>query len=161
LIGTSFAFPFLFMVQVDRKEGEQQVVEQLSVVGEILLLATRRGNVVIAGHGAEFLLPNETGFSVLLTQLFDDRVRNTRFNRHCSLETAKELVEISNEERAECVSHNLSPKSEHPHVYDLVINVERLGIAETSSLIVAAARVWISSVHRDEQAEHPHIASEQ
>ena len=69
-----------------RDIGQATYLRQLS---EILLLATQRGNVVIAGHGAEFLLPNETNFSVLLTQSFDDRVQNTRFPRHGSLETAK------------------------------------------------------------------------
>src|SRR5262245_46569062 len=55
--------------------------------------AARRGNVVIVGRGARFMLPKEAGFSVRVVAPLDDRVKRVAVRHGVSTHEARAYVE--------------------------------------------------------------------
>jgi cytidylate kinase len=111
----------------------------------LLLLAAYRGNVVIVGRGARFILPRERGFSVRILAPLEFRVEQVLLQRGLSAKEARKVVEQSDREREAFVKEHFHHKASDPHQYDLVINVEKLDQEDAADLIVDAARSWMKT----------------
>jgi cytidylate kinase len=112
---------------------------------QLLLLAAHHGNVVVVGRGAQFILPHNRGLSVRILAPFDCRVEHVIAQRDLSLKEARRMVEESDRQREAFVKQHFNRCATDPHVYDLVINVDKLRLDEAAELIVAATKSWMRS----------------
>lgn len=107
---------------------------------QVVLAAARQGNMVFVGRGAQFLLPAERGVFVRL--IASERFRAERIAKQMNL-TPEEAVRFMGEVdrgRKEFVDRYFHRDITDPHLYDLVIDTERLGLACTAELIVEICR---------------------
>lgn len=112
-------------------------------LNHLLLLAAHHGNVVVVGRGARFILPPERGLSVRILAPLDFRVEQVLLQRGLSAKEARKFIETSDRQREAFVKEHFHHKAADPHVYDLVINVEKLLQDDAVDLIVDAARSWM------------------
>lgn len=112
---------------------------------ELILLAAHHGNVVLVGRGARFILPRERGLSVRILAPLDFRVERVVMLRGLSVKEAREFVDESDHEREAFVKEYFHHSSTDPHMYDLVINVEKMVQEDAADLIVGATRSWMKN----------------
>jgi cytidylate kinase len=120
---------------------DRQVVthdKYVAHLGRVILAAARRGNVVLVGRGARFLLPREKGLAVRLIASKKYRVEQIVQREGLNQADAGRWVEVTDRGRREFVLRYFHQDIADPHLYDLVINVERLGPAATVQQIVTA-----------------------
>ena len=113
--------------------------EYLEHLGKIVLLAAYNGRAVFVGRGVHLLLPREKGFAVRVIAPLDYRIKETMRVRGLSQEQARKSVEETDRGRREFVRRHFHHDVADPGLYDLVINVARIGPQAASDLIVEAA----------------------
>jgi cytidylate kinase len=96
-----------------------------------------RGNSVIVGRGANWMLPHETTLNVRLVADRKDRVANLQRLHNLSEKDAGRLEEKLNRERHDFVKRHFGKEVSDPHFYDLVLNTSRLSVDECAEVIVA------------------------
>jgi len=109
----------------------------------LLQLAARHGNVVIVGRGAPFVLPHNSGISVRILAPFEFRVEQVMLHGHFSAKEARRLVRESDRQREAFVWEHFHRDPGNPHLYDLVVSVDKLGIEDAAELIAGAVRSWM------------------
>jgi cytidylate kinase len=109
----------------------------------------RQGNVVIVGRGARFILPRSAGFSVRLIAPFDYRVRQVVLRQGLSTNDARAYVKESDRQRTAFLEGYFHHDVSDPHIHDLVVNVERLGIESALTLIVDGVKSWLGSNNQE------------
>lgn len=132
---------------VDRKiiPHEKYVID----MERIVLRAARRGNVVFVGRGAQFLLPAERVLAVRL--IAPEACRAARVAKAMTLdpERAKQYIAEVDRGRREFVERFLHRDITDPHLYDLVIRTDRIGLEPAADLIVdLCCRRWPDQVQR-------------
>jgi len=123
---------------------------QLSYVHRLhrlLHAAAERGNVVIVGRGAPFMLPRWAGFSVRIIAPFDLRVNQIVSWQGLSVEKARKRVERSDNDRQSFIEKYFHHDVANPHFHDLVVNVEQIPRDDAVNLIVDAVRAWLKRSH--------------
>lgn len=110
---------------------------------QFLLLAAHHGNVVIVGRGARFILPEQRGLSVRILAPFEFRVEQVLLQQGISTVEARRVVKETDRQREAFVADHFHHKAADPHMYDLVINVEKLVVEDAANLIVDAAQCWM------------------
>ncbi|HRX81330.1 MAG TPA: cytidylate kinase-like family protein [Pirellulaceae bacterium] len=108
-----------------------------------LLLAGQHGNVVIVGRGAQFILPRDRGISVRILAPRDFRVEQVLLQKGISEREASKYVDDHDRQHEQFTREFLHHDATDPHMYDLVINVEKLVVADAVRLIVDATRAWL------------------
>jgi cytidylate kinase len=107
-------------------------------LGRVVLAAVRRGNVVLVGRGAQFLLPREKGLAVRLIASKKYRVEQIVQREGLSQADACRWIEATDRGRREFALRYFHQDIADPHLYDLVLNVERLGPAAAVQQITTA-----------------------
>jgi len=107
-------------------------------LGRVVLAAVRHGNVVLVGRGAQFLLPREKGLAVRIIAPKKYRAEQIMRREGLSRAEACRLIAEIDRGRREFVCRYFHQDIDDPHLYDLVVNVERLGPAAAVQQIVAA-----------------------
>lgn len=107
-------------------------------VGKMVLLAAQNESCVFIGRGVPFLLPKAFGLTVRIIAPETYRVDRTKRMRGISPEEALQFVAETDRGRRDFVRRFFHQDVADPHLYDLVINVEHLGIEGAVDLIVAA-----------------------
>ena len=106
----------------------------------VVLAAARRGNVVVVGRGANFLLPRNRGLAVRL--IASEKYRLGRIAERLSLDEAavrRRMIELDHGRR-DFVRRFFHHDVSDPHLYDMVLQVDRLGPAGAAEMIVTAYR---------------------
>lgn len=109
-------------------------------VSRVILAAARRGNVVLVGRGAQFLLPPEQGLRVRVVASEKHRLENLMRRHDMTADMARQLMHDLDRGRADLVEHFFHRDVADPHLYDLVINADHIEPATAVELIVAAYR---------------------
>lgn len=109
----------------------------------LLLLATHHGKVVIVGRGAQFILPQERGLSVRILAPLEFRIEQVILQQGLSVRDARKFVKDSDRKRRKFIKTHFHHKWADPHLYDLVVNVEKLVREDAANLIVDAAQFWM------------------
>ncbi len=104
----------------------------------VILAAARSASLVLVGRGAQFLLPRDKGLAVRIIAPQKHRVDQVVRSQGTSPGDARRLVEQRDQDRREFVQRYFHHDIDDPHLYDLVINVERLGVAGAAEQIVSA-----------------------
>ncbi|WP_439629054.1 AAA family ATPase [Gemmata sp.] len=139
--------------QVDRVRGQTpgSLDPGTASMAEIVLSAAARGDVVIVGRGAGYLLPTETTLHVRVVAPLDARVAYfAQWLRLSSDEAAREVA-ARDGRRAQFVA-TLGGDPADPTGYDLVVNAGRLGIEGTAQYIGWAVRTkqMFAEIHRSD-----------
>jgi cytidylate kinase len=109
-------------------------------VGRAIRAAARRGNVVFVGRGAQFLLPRESGLAVRIIASPAYRVARIVQRLGCDEAKARHYLGKVDHGRKELVEKFFHRDIADPELYDLVLHVDRLGLATAADLIVEAAK---------------------
>jgi cytidylate kinase len=107
-------------------------------LSRVVLAAAGRGNVVLVGRGAQFLLPREKGLAVRIIAPRKYRIQQIMQRERLSQSAARRLMDARDRGRSEFARRYFHQDIADPHLYDLVVNVERLGPAAAVKQIVAA-----------------------
>lgn len=103
----------------------------------VVMAAARRGNVVIVGRGANFLLPRDQGLAVRVVASEKYRIRNVMANRGLSESEARRYIAQVEQGRRQFVQRFFRRDIADPHEYDAVLSVDRLGPERAAEEIIA------------------------
>lgn len=106
----------------------------------LLMLAAQHGNVIVVGRGARFILPPKHGLSVRIVAPAEFRARRIAKERGIDHKAAQAAIAAADREQAAYIKEHFHHAVDDSHMYDLVINVEKLRLEEAADLIVDAVR---------------------
>jgi len=107
-------------------------------LSRVIHMAAQTGKVIFVGRGAQFVLPHERGLCVRLVAPLKYRVRQIMDRRRLSFEEACDYVAKTDAGRQECARQYFHHDIADPHLFDLVVNVEKFGPERTTHLITDA-----------------------
>ncbi|HSQ58750.1 MAG TPA: cytidylate kinase-like family protein [Gemmata sp.] len=107
---------------------------------ELVLAVAARGESVIVGRGAGFLLPPETTVHIRVIAPLDSRVAYFAQSLRLTREEATAELQARDERRSQFVTSTLGRDPANPTGYDAIINVGRLGIEGAAQFIQSAVR---------------------
>jgi cytidylate kinase len=109
-------------------------------LARIVRLAARRSSVVFVGRGAHLLLPRDRGLAVRV--IADEKYRIGQLMHAEGLDeaAARRRVHVIDSGRREFVQHFFHRDPNDPHLYDLVLRADQLGVELAADLIVEAHR---------------------
>jgi hypothetical protein len=125
-----------------RLQRDQKLVADPETAGmiKLLLAVAARGDAVIVGRGAGFLLPSESTVHVRVIAPFERRVAYFAQWLRLTREEAADEVRTRDERRAEYLTRTLGRNLADPTGYDLIVNADRLGIESGAQFIAWAIR---------------------
>ena len=109
--------------------------EYMFHLSRVILMAAQAGKVVYVGRGVQFLLPQQRGLVVRLMASPGYRVQQIAKRACLSYDEARDYVEKTDAGRQEYVRQHFHRDIADPHLYDLMVNVERIGPQRTAQLI--------------------------
>ncbi|MEQ9411802.1 MAG: cytidylate kinase-like family protein [Fuerstiella sp.] len=109
----------------------------------LLMLAAHHGDVVVVGRGAHYILPREHGLSVRIVAPLSYRADQIARERGISAREARQVVTDADHQQSVYIKENFHHAVDDAHMYDLVINVEKLGREMAAQLTVDAIQSWI------------------
>jgi cytidylate kinase len=124
--------------------AQMQYMRHLS---RVILMAARAGKVIFVGRGAQFVLPQPSGLSIRLIASFAYRVQQIVERRNLSFDEARDYVEKRDASRKAFTRKYFHQNAADPHLFDLVVNVEKIGPEHTARLIADALASCLD-VHR-------------
>lgn len=107
---------------------------------EAMLSLGARGQCVIVGRGAPFVLPPASTLRVRLVAPFEDRVAAIAHDQHLPQHEAASAVQRTDRERAQYVRLHFLRDPADPQHYDLILNTSQFTMDECADLIADAAR---------------------
>lgn len=127
-----------FAVLVKEKALNEHV-GVLDIVRMVLELAAR-GEVVLVGRGAGYLLPAAATLHVRVVAPLADRIRYMSEWQRLSADRAADQVRARDSHRAEFLATCFPRRPKDQYAYDLILNSSLLGVEACAELIVTAAR---------------------
>jgi cytidylate kinase len=109
-------------------------------LARVVVGAARKGKVVFVGRGTQFLLPRASGLAVRLVASEPYRVRRIMDRENLDASNAKRFLDETDRGRREFAMRFFRQDIADPHIYDLVINTERIGFERAAELIVSACQ---------------------
>lgn len=106
----------------------------------LVLSVAARGDAVIVGRGAGFVLPPESTVHVRVVSPFESRVSYMAQWLRLSREEAAAEVRARDDRRADFLTRTLRRDPNDPTAYDAVVNATRLGVEATAQFIGWAVR---------------------
>ncbi len=107
-------------------------------LGQVLLAAAQRGKVVLVGRGAQFLLPRDQGLAVRIIAPEKYRLRHVMEEHRLGEAQARQFIAETDRGRREFVMRFFHHDITDPHLFDLTIQVDRLGPVAAAEEIAAA-----------------------
>jgi cytidylate kinase len=115
------------LTRLQRERGLNAEGESLRLV-RLLLAVAARGNAVIVGRAAGFLLPRETTVHVRVVAPLESRVAYMAQELRLTRPEAVEEVRARDERRAIFLDRTLALAPSDLTAYDVVVNSDRLGV---------------------------------
>ncbi|MBA4187214.1 MAG: hypothetical protein C0467_04265 [Planctomycetaceae bacterium] len=134
----SKAWAAAHLIQLQRQKRVTAEPGTLAMI-ELLLAVAARGDVVIVGRGAGYLLPIETTIHVRIVAPPESRIAYFAQWLRLSREEAAIEVRARDQRRAEYLT-SLGGDPTDLTAYDMVVNAQRLGIEGTAQFIGWAVR---------------------
>lgn len=110
----------------------------VAYLSRVVMMLSRRGRAVFVGRGAQFLLPRQEVLAVRCIASPKYRLLRIMDRTGLGEAAARRQMEEIDRGRREFVERFFHHDSTDPHLYDLVINVDRFGTAGAVELILAA-----------------------
>jgi cytidylate kinase len=115
-------------------------------VMRLMLSVAARGEAVLVGRGAGFVLPAETTVHVRVVAPLDDRIAFMGQLHRLTKDEAAEEVRIRDGRRTAFLSHLFPQDVLDPYRYDLIVNSSRLGEEECANVIADVVRAKLPTV---------------
>ena len=109
-------------------------------VNRMIQILARSGNAVFVGRGAQFLLPRAKTFAVRIVASEAFRAQRVQQRHGGGLPEALVWIHRTDRGRHEHIQRFFHQDINDPHLYDLVLNAERLGPAGAADQILHAVR---------------------
>jgi cytidylate kinase len=114
-------------------------VRYITQLKKLLTRASKHGDLVIMGHGANLILPPEKCLRVRITASFKKRVDNTyTFENKKTRQEAKEWVKNVEHKYNQFIRQYFGVNPHNPWNYDLVISTDEFSLGEVADLIIQA-----------------------
>ena len=107
-------------------------------VSRMIRILARAGNAVFVGRGAQFLLPRSKTLAVRIVAPEAFRLECVRQRQNVGLQEALDWIHRTDRGRREFIQRFFHQDINDPHLFDLVINAERLGPAGAAEQITHA-----------------------
>jgi len=104
----------------------------------VVLAAARQASIIAVGRGMRFLLPPEKGLSIRVVAPLEYRLERVMERERLGESHARYQIEQRDRGRREFVARHFHRDVDDPLLYDLVVNVERLGHEGAVRQIVTA-----------------------
>jgi hypothetical protein len=104
----------------------------------VVRLLGEQGGCLIVGHGAEFLLPQQTTLRVRLVGDRHDRIDALRRSLHLDRPTAAHRLDQINRERSRFLHEHFHVDPAQPGHYDLVLNSSHWSPSDCADFILSA-----------------------
>lgn len=128
--------------QLDRLIRDLRILpgSETAEIARLILLVAARGEAILVGRGAGFLLPAETTVHVRIVAPLDDRI--AYMSQWLRLSRDEAAVEVRNRDdrRAAFLSHVFPREPGELYRYDLILNSSRLGEDASAEIIVRAVQ---------------------
>ncbi|MEQ9410089.1 MAG: cytidylate kinase-like family protein [Fuerstiella sp.] len=126
-------------------QGGQQwtSAKYLHRLHHLLMLAAHHGNVIVVGRGARYILPADGGLSVRILAPVNFRVAQVAADRQVPPRVARRLIDESDRQQALFIKEHFHHAADDAHMYDMVVNVEKLSREDAAELIVDAVHAWM------------------
>ena len=122
---------------------DPQIIPHVKYVvhlSRVILAAARRGNVVLVGRGASLLLPRSQGLAVRIIASEKYRLHQIVAGHGLAEAEARRYMAEVDRGRRDFVIRFFHHDITDPHLFDLVIQADRLGAQGAAEAIVAAYR---------------------
>ena len=108
-----------------------------SVIYEV----AKKGNAVFFGKGSQFLLNSfDCALHVLVTGSMEKRMRRVMEERKVERDAAERMVELSDHNKRGFLRFAFDEDWLNPHLYDLILNTDKLSVDSAVKIVVDAAR---------------------
>jgi cytidylate kinase len=97
-----------------------------------------RGECLVVGRGASFVLPADSTLRVRIVASHDDRIAFIVRERGLSKADAARFIDTHDKERFKFIKDHFHRELSDPQNYDLVLNRSRFSIDETAELVIEA-----------------------
>lgn len=104
----------------------------------LLMTASKQGDTVIVGRGANHIIPADKCLRVRITASFSKRVENTVKFEHKSPPEADEWVRYVQKKRNNFIRQYFGKNPYSPSDFDLVVNTDHLDLNQGRDLIIGA-----------------------
>lgn len=110
----------------------------VALLARVVVAAARRGKIVFVGRGARFLLPRSGGLAVRIIAPLEYRVKRLVQQQNVDAAHARQLVDRIDRGRRDLVRRYFHQDIDDPHLYDLVVNVDQIGLSGAVEQILLA-----------------------
>jgi hypothetical protein len=121
--------------QRQRFREKRWPTEDTSTLVDLLLVIAARGDAVIVGRGAGFLLPPESTVHVRIVAPFPDRVAWLAQLLRLTHQQAQEEVQARDRRRLRFLLQIFGQEATDPTLYDAVLNAGRLGVEACAQIL--------------------------
>ncbi len=104
---------------------------------QVLLMLGHRGDVVIVGRGAEYVLPSPFGVRVRMIAPREIRIERVRKAQDLTPDAARAQIAQVDKEREQFIRHHFHRSPGDPSGYDVVINTGYLTPEGTADILLA------------------------
>jgi cytidylate kinase len=112
----------------------------LGYLKQVVLTLGHQGDVIIVGHGAQYILPSQFGLNVRMIAPVEARVRRLADKAHLSLGAARIEIERIDHERVKAVHRLFGRNVTDPLSHDLTINTGAMNAEAAAEVIITALR---------------------
>jgi cytidylate kinase len=112
----------------------------LGYLQQVVLTLGHQGDVIIVGHGAQYILPSQFGLSVRMIAPVEVRVRRLADKAHLSLGAARVEIERIDHERVKSVHRHFGRNVTDPLSHDLIINTAAINAEAAAEVVITALR---------------------
>jgi hypothetical protein len=123
-------------------------------LNRVAFTAARRGNVILVGRGAQFVLPRDQGMAVRLIASEKFRIHRIMERLGVNESTARRTMIEVDRGRADFVTRFFHHDVANPHLYDLVVHVDRFGLEGAATLIAQTYQRWFARADVAKPAPH-------
>lgn len=114
-------------------------VRYISQLKKLLNHAAKKGDLVVIGHGANYILPPDKCLRIRITAPFNTRVDNTfKYENFKTRLSASQWVEKIEKQYNQFIRQYFGKNPHNPWHYDLVISTNHFSLDQTADLIIKA-----------------------
>ena len=137
-------------LEKERLSGMEDVVSQMlndrylypglymEYLEKVLRTLSRRGRAVVVGRGANFILPAEERFAVMIVAPREARIQRIADHYGTLAEDAQKRIDNRQKKRAAFVRKNFGKDISDPVFYDLTVNTGTISVDAAARSICAA-----------------------
>jgi hypothetical protein len=115
-------------------------------VAETTLSLAVAGHVILVGHGATVVTAKLSNvFHVRLTGSLPQRIERVQKTQRLSPEAAAKFIRIEDHNREKYMKAHFHARLDNELLHDLMINTDRISIADAAAIIADAARRFFTS----------------